>query len=451
VRRLLVLALAALLAPPTDAPEEPEWLAYLRSDGALVAVPLDGGPPRTLFRSGVAAFDLLPGPRAVAVRNAEGGTEVVETGLDPGSVRRLPGPPGSRVLRVAGASTGEIALSRLVAGPPAPRHLSGRIDALARTTVVVLAPTERPPGTTATVAEASRDTYRLLFTNDPRGRLSHAEQVNVFVSARRGRLRPPPEAGRVRVRGHTGWFSCGAAACFVDWSEDGIVYSIGEFGSPTDAAAFAASLVPLERWLGPGWRSGRSPTRPQLVVASHDGTERVVAADDPSCACRLEPVDWSDDGRRLLAIRSREGSTSLHEHPARGGAARPVFEDAGAPVLDAAYGPGGVLLLVGRGDRGGTLRDLGGTVIERGVRSFDAEGGALAWVDASGRVLVRSLPSGETRVAGRDALEIALVPIAASSADPPTRVPLGWIGIGVGAGLGLVLLLARTRRAKRSG
>lgn len=137
-------------------------------------------------------------------------------------------------------------LAARAAATPGPEHLTPVLEALGAAGIPVLVPPERPPGTTATVAEADDHFYRLLFTNDPEGTLAHAEQVNVIITGRDGPLEPPPEAIRVEVRGTEGAFSCGASACFLDWEEGGVAYSIGEFGGPEDAAAFAGSLVALD-------------------------------------------------------------------------------------------------------------------------------------------------------------------------------------------------------------
>ena len=53
----------------------------------------------------------------------------------------------------------------------------------------------------------------------------------------------------VEVRGTEGSFGCGASACFLDWEEFGVSYTVGEFGDPQDAVAFAESLEPIDQLL----------------------------------------------------------------------------------------------------------------------------------------------------------------------------------------------------------
>lgn len=132
-----------------------------------------------------------------------------------------------------------------------PDHLEGALEELARFELLLLAPPERPPGTTDTVPDATRRTYDLLFTNDPEGERSHAEQVNVFVRGITHGAEPEPDATPTEVRGTTGSFSCGAAACFLSWIEGDVTYTVGEFGSPEEAVGFAESLRPIEDLAGP--------------------------------------------------------------------------------------------------------------------------------------------------------------------------------------------------------
>jgi hypothetical protein len=140
-----------------------------------------------------------------------------------------------------------------------PEHLESALDDLARPDLTVLVPQTRPGGTTGTVTDATRRFYRLLFTNDPQGRLSHAEQINVSVTGSRDPQPAPPEATPVRVRDTEGFFSCGASACFLDWEEAGASYSVGEFGNPDDAVEFAESLTALEEALSPAPPSPPGP------------------------------------------------------------------------------------------------------------------------------------------------------------------------------------------------
>lgn len=171
------------------------------------------------------------------------------------------------------------------AGPAhqVPPHLQPALAELGRARMPVLVPPERPSGTTATVSEGTRGSYRLLFTNDPDGSLSHVEQINVFVRGSVGMTEPPEDARPFRVRGTDGAFFCGAAACFLDWTEDGASYSIGEFGSPVDAAGFAESLVLLEELLDRAVGESATPPRPDRglpswVVALLVGGGLLVAA-----------------------------------------------------------------------------------------------------------------------------------------------------------------------------
>jgi hypothetical protein len=143
-----------------------------------------------------------------------------------------------------------------------PEHLELVGEELAAAGVPALVPPDRPPGTTATVGEAERHFYTVLFTNDPEGTLAHAEQVNVFVTGTDEPTEPVPDARPVDVRGGVGAFFCGAAACFLDWREGGTTYSVGEFGSPEDAVSFAESLVPLEEVAG-AIEPDPSPSEPQ--------------------------------------------------------------------------------------------------------------------------------------------------------------------------------------------
>lgn len=149
-----------------------------------------------------------------------------------------------------------------------PGHLEPVLAELKGAGVAVLVPPERPPGTTATLAEAAGHFYRVLFTNDPEGRLAHAEQVNVFVAGSDDPFQPPIDAHPVEVRDAQGAFFCGAAACFLDWREADTTFSVGEFGAPDDAVGFAESLVSLEELA-----EGASPPPP---TPTEDGLPLVL-------------------------------------------------------------------------------------------------------------------------------------------------------------------------------
>lgn len=474
-RPLLVLLVAAGTAPFLPAPlpgaQEPpppeiRWIAYLRapeafSPGALHVLRSDGGDRHVAVAEGVFSMAAGPGGTAFAVLQEGAGP--------PSRLVRVPaggGPetlleqPGTTYLGVVADRDGRVAVLRYVpwrVRPP--RFLRGALETLSRAQIPILTPPELPPAPAPldTVAAAEEETYELLFTNDPERRLAHAEQVNIFVSGVAGSLGVPPDVA-VDVRGTTGSFHCGASACFLEWEEGGVTYSIGEFGSPEEAAAFAESLVHIEELVGDFWRI-EEVQAPQLVVVSPDGGEDVVESVDGFCECGFQPVAWGSDGQRLLVIQGAELFTTLVEYSGLGGEPDRLAEgDPGELILDAAYGPEGVMLLVsGDGGGPGTLRRLDGDVVLRGVRAFDMQGNLLAYVARDGTVMVRDLASGSERRVGRGAVDVSVAPDVIEQpepAPPPGPPPeegfplslAGLVGAGVLALLTGAGLLWRTRR-----
>ena len=158
-------------------------------------------------------------------------------------------------------------------------------------------------------------------------------------------------------------------------------------------------------------------------------------------------------------IQGAEGFTELVEYPAGGGEPEKLAEgDLSGMILDAAYGPDGVLILrTGELGPPGAVETLTGQTIVDDVRAFDVAGSTMAYVTGGGRVVVRNLTNGRERTVGRGAVDVSVSPdpILArpqgSAAEEPTAgsvSPLLWVALTLVAlallGGGL-LLLARLR------
>ena len=476
MRRVALAALALALSTPQAATAGPEaelrWIAYVRGspergNGALVLVRSDGSGERVRIRGEVTEADLggsrlahaiLTSPedpsRSRLVRARIGGRG------DPQDVTA--GPRGAYLIGLAASPEDEVAIQRYVAvTPEVPDHLEGTLEELARFEPAVLAPPDRPPGTTDTVADGTRQTYDLLFTNDPEGEQAHVDQVNVFVRGSTHEPEAQPDAAPTPVRGTTGSFWCGASACFLDWEEDGVFYTVGEFGSPEQAAGFAESLRPMENLAGPVWRSPGDVRAPELVVLRRGGEEELESVRD-FCECGYHPVDWNEGATRLLVVLGVEGFTALHEYGA-GGEPTVIREGTEAGILDAAYGPDGILLLEAPGfRRRGEVRTLEGETLAEDVRSFDVAGSTFAYVTGDRRVMVRDLRTGEERQVGERAFGVSVGPdlLVRPTRAPPSFPPVEagrfpWMLVAVIAaaaaalGLGTYLIVRSRRQARR--
>lgn len=475
MRRLALASLALLLTATSGtavAGSDPElrWIAYVRGNpdrgnARLVTIRSDGGGGRVPIRGGVAHVDLGDARIAYAILGRPddpSGSRLVRLRIGGGEpVEISAGPEGAFLLGVAAAPGDDVAVQRFVEiAPEVPGHLEGAVEDLARFEGGVLAPPDRPPGTTDTVVDASASIYDLLLTNDPEGRLSHAEQVNVFVRGTTDPVEPPPEAMQVDVRGQTGSFYCGASACFLDWREEDVAYSAGEFGSADQAVGFAESLQLMEDLVGEFWRISEGLVAPQLVLLRAGG-ELELQSVEQFCECSYEPHDWNDAGTRLLVVLTVEGFTTLEEYGA-GGEPKVLLEGTDGTILDAAFGPGGVLLLQvpdGRG-RVGEIRTLEGETLVEDVRAFDVEGATLAYVTRDRRVVVRDLRSDEEREVGRRAFSVSVGAdlLTRATPEPPTfppeeSEPFPWLLVTVIAAAGLalvvgVILIVRSRRRR---
>ena len=398
-------------------------MAFVRADepfvpGMLRVVRSTGEDSRVLADDVVTA-DL--GPRGTVFAVRQEGEDFTTTSVvrfsRGGRPRAILPRDGTLYLSLAAASGGDIAVQRFVArGTDVPPFLRDAIPVLASTEVPVLTPPTKPTGPVelSTVAESSRRSYQLKFTNDPEGRLSHAEQFNVFVGGRSGSEETPPDATEVEVRGTTGAFFCGASSCFLSWVENETTYTVGEFGAPEDAAAFAESLVAIEEVAGIEWRLGGEIQAPELVSLQPDGAEVILESVEGFCECGFQPVSWGPDDRRLLVIQGAEGFTELVEYPAGGGQPERLAEgDLSGMILDAGYGPEGVLVLrTGQLGPPGTVETLGGETVVDGVRAFDVAGSTMAYVTGGGKVVVRNLANGRERTVGRGAVDVSVSPDA---------------------------------------
>jgi hypothetical protein len=472
----VTIVLAALFAcvvtllPSPASGAEVRWVAYVRSDepfipGTLRVVRSTGEGSRTVADD-IMTADLGPDGTVFAV--AQRGDDFTTTSVVRFSrgrrSRELLPPDGTVYLSLAVGAGGDVAVQRFVnRGTEAPRFLRDAIPILASTEVPVLTPPTQPaaPVDLFTVAESSRRSYQLKFTNDPEGRLSHAEQYNVFVGGRSGSEEPPEGGTDVEVRGTAGAFFCGASSCFLSWVENETTYTVGEFGAPEDAAGFAESLVAIEEVAGIEWRLGGEIQAPELVALRSDGEEDILEAVEGFCECGFQPVSWSPDDERLLVIEGGEEFTQLVEYPPGGGEPGTIAQgDPDDMILDAAYGPDGVLVLRAGDLWGiGTLETLDGEVLVDDVRAFDVAGTTMAYVTAGGRVVVRNLTNGRERTVGRGAVDVSVSPDAIEArpragvvAEPTSEgfSPLVWVALilAVLALLGGGLLLLTRLRSR---
>lgn len=463
------LSTAAFVFPQPAVAAEIRWVAYVRADqpfmpGSLHVVQSTGQGARQLADQ-VLTADLGRGGQVFAVHQE--GPDLTRSSVirfsRTGRADEFLPPDGTLYVSLASGPDGQVAVLRFVnRGNDAPVFLRDAIPVLASTEVPVLTPPEKPSGPMEleTVAEGGRRSYRLTFTNDPEGELSHAEQYNLFVEGRRGSQEAPSDATEVEVRGTTGAFFCGASSCFLVWEEGGTTYSVGEFGSPEEATAFAESLVSIEEVAGAEWRLGGDISAPELVALEPDGTETILESVEGFCECGFQPVSWDRDGGHLLVIQGAEGFTELVEYSATGGEPEILQQgDIQGMIFDAAYGPDGVLLLrAGEGGLVGTVETLQGETVARDVRSFDVSGSTLAYVRENGQVVVRNLANGRERTVGRGAMDVSVSPdvLPARAAEQPpvepvsgSRSPLLWAALALGALAvlgGGMLLAARLRR-----
>lgn len=415
---VLVLGYGPVAQTGADEPEV-RWVAYVRGSadtftGSLAAV-LTTGERRTSL-AGDEISRIAAGPDGVVYGIREGGLEPPELlrtrvegsaahPVDVGSDRPL-------VTDVAVSPTGALAFLRFVDTTlDVPGHLEGALDTLAMSAVPILAPPQRPPGTTGTVPDATQRFYRLLFTNDPEGALAHVDQINVSITGSTDPEVTLPQMAEVPVRDTMGSFGCGASACFLQWEELDTTYSIGEFEDPSVAAAFAESLVNLDELLGPTWRGGLDFQVPELVVRGGDGQDRIVESVRQFCECGFRPVAWDPMGRDLLVIFAAEGFTSLQEYRSARGEPTQLLEGDEELILDADYGPDEILVLTSEEFAPtGEVRTLSGETLVSDVRSFDVEGSTLAYVNAGGDVMIRDLAGGTERRVAREAIQVALGP-----------------------------------------
>ena len=485
---LLLLGLAILVTPAAASPEL-RWIAYVRAKGeaglsdyrgAVEVVRSDGRGKRTLIEDRVLAVDLGPRGGVFAAQEEEMATDsppkgsVVMASVTDGPPERVYAEEsGTYYYGVAASSDGDVAVIRQVTRKTeVPPFLADAVGVLRSTNLPVLVPPEEPPGTGGLVPSAEQDFYDLTFTNDPAGKLAHASQVNVFVTGSMEELHDPrsdPTSQTIDVRGTDGVFFCGASACFATWTELDVNYTVGEFGAKEEAIAFAESLVPIEALAGSHWREGKAePTpTPELIVRDSGGSERVLQSVEGFCECGFRPLDWDSQNDRLLVLASTEGYTTLQEYRADGSGEPATVAEARADpegldvILDAAYGPDGVVALFGgEGGPPGTLRQLeGDESLAPEVRAFDIEGSTLAYVDGAGDVIVRDLPTGQERTVGEGAIDVSVAPdvisapggFVAETSPADDGFPVLPVGIAL-AGLtlltGTALLLHARRRAR---
>ncbi len=439
--RLAVIIIPLFVLVSTSSPanggEELRWIAFVRappgeSTGSLEVVRSNGRGRRTLIEDGVSEADVGRAGAVLAIRHREGSPrDLLRVAIQRSSTASLDAGPADLLLAgLAASPLGDIAYQRLVSRSiEVPEHLRRTPRHLAPVRLPVLVPPGRPFGTTDTVVETARRFYRVLFTNDPGRELAHAEQINRFVLATRNPRPPPLLPVTVPVRGTEGAFSCGASACFLDWEERGVSYSVGEFGSPEEAADFAESLVLIDELLGPTWRTGLELRVPELVVKAPAGGERVLESEEEYCECGFRPVGWGPEGDRLLVVAAADTSTSLEEYTLDGDPPGTLLEgDRDSLILDAAYGPRGVIVLLGgEGGGPGALREIGGQDLVADVVAFDVAGSTLAYVGADGRVVVRDLESGLERSIGDGAIDVSvgqdLLPGPPPSPSPAAAPP----------------------------
>jgi hypothetical protein len=430
----------AVFAPTTPAAAAPEvrWIAYVRTqqepvlelEGDLITVRSDGRGQRTLIEGGVVGGDLGPGGIVHVARQQEPignrppSTSLVTARIDK-PMEEVEEEADTYFYFVAASPDGDVAFAREVTDTQeVPPFLSGGVDDLRLTSVPVLVPPEEPSGTIGLVPTAERDSYQLLFTNDPRGELAHVEQINVLVSGTTETVEPvpDPQSQQVSIRGGDGQFFCGASTCFLTWQELGATYTVGEFGGIEEAVSFAESLVSIELLAGAGWQEGTGGriTTPELVVRDTSGKERILDSPRKACDCAFGPLDWNPGGDRLLVLAGAEGHISLREYRTNGSREAVTLFDGAVEiggrddVSDAAYGSDGVVaLLANDGGRGlpGNLWELEtDKILATDVRAFDVEGSTMAYVDSGGDIVVRDLPSGEERTIGAGAIDVSVSP-----------------------------------------
>jgi hypothetical protein len=457
-----LLSIAVTPAVAQTGRDEARWVVFVSGGrnqfaGSLEAVRADGSEARTLLQNGVIAADAGPEEVLYAVRESGDPplAELLRIDIGTGLSESLSAPRADTFyFSVATSTLGDVAFERFVppSPPDPPPHLAPAVETLRETFLFpILVPTERPAGTTDTVAEATEDFYRLLFTNDPSQQMAHAAQVNVFVDATLDERQPPQDATPVTVRDREGSFFCGASTCFLQWREPtgGPTYIVGEFGSESQAVSFAEALVPIEDILGFAWQDPEGIQVPQVVVRTTTGAESILREETGFCECGYRPVDWSADGRRVLVIFGSEGFvTRLEEYDASsGGEPAIVGERRGEVIIDAGYGPEGILaLFAGEGGPPGTLETLDGEVLVEGVRAFDVQGSLLAYVNKKRDVVVRDLETGIEQTVGERALEVSIAPETAilptPSPSPESASEDGVpVAIVIPAGVGALALI----------
>jgi hypothetical protein len=485
----LILGLVAITTPvtATSVATELRWIAYVRTQqkpvlevrGDLIAVRSDGQSERTLVEGGVQKADLGPGGIVHATReqspeaNHPRSYSLVRAWIDK-PIEEGESQTDTEYYGVAASFSGEVALGRQITTiEEVPPFLLEGIDDLRSTRVPVLVPTENPPGTKGLVASAEKDSYQLVFTNDPEGELAHVEQINVVVSGTTGAVEPmpDPQSQPVTTERGDGRFFCGASACFLTWQEQGTTYTVGEFGAIEEAGSFVDSLVYIEELAGSGWREGKGDrvSAPELIVQETSGKERILEAPLASCNCTFLPLDWNAESDRLLVLTlpGFKSPLLLQEYSATG-SPKPVTLFDGAEeiggrdeISDAAYGPDGVVALLGS-DVGpgipGNLWDLEtDDIIVNYVRAFDIEGSTLAYVNGSAEVIVRDLVTGNERTVGEGAIDVAVAPdvISAGQGEPvqleieedgpgiPAIILIVVAGLAILAGAALLFVLRR--------
>lgn len=429
---VLATILVAILVFPALAAPELRWIAFVRTEpssefrGSAEVVRSDGRGRRTLIEEGVFAIDLGALDQVYAARDepvrldSGSANSVILTSITDGSLARLfEAAAGSFYSGVAASSDGKVAVNRVVTKMPFPSFLAG-IQVLRSTSVPILVPPEMPPGTLALVPTGEKDSYQLLFTNDPEGALAHVDQINVLVSGAAG----PPEtmsdsqSMQVAVRGSNGQFFCGASTCFLTWEEPPATYTVGEFGSLGEAQAFAESLVPIDSVADPRWRQsdGQPFAIPQLLVRDGHRNERILESGRGICRCSFRPLDWSPENDRIVVLARADEDTALDEYRVDG-SAKPRRLAQGTAHLkrrkvlrDAAYGPTGVVALFAEAGGLGPLQTLSGDMLASSVRAFDIEGSTLAYVNESREVIVRDLETGIEQTVGEGAIDVSVAP-----------------------------------------